>query len=183
MTGRIPAQAQPGDMVVFRNWKYDGGAHWLVPGTYLGADSFGDWIFQPAGSLVARPGVAFYAASDAVQFLPREGNFVATFYDDAYPGDFRIYIDLATGIRVDPLLPAGWEVQVTDMDLDVIRTAAGRVYIDDEDEFAEHRVTMDYPAALAEQIQASCRALYGQVLAQAAPFDGTALTWLNKGRT
>jgi uncharacterized protein len=182
VTGRIPDLARPGDMVVFRNWKYDGAVHWLVPGSYLGADEFGDWIFQPAGSLVARPGVAFFAASDAVQFLPREGDYVATFYDDTYPGDFRIYIDLATGIRVDPLRPAGWEVQLTDMDLDVIRLVNGGVYIDDEDEFAEHRVTMDYPPELAERMQAGCQELYEQVVAHTAPFDGTALEWLSKGR-
>ena len=74
------------------------------------------------------------------------------------------------------------EFLVIDMDLDVVRTAGRGVFIDDEDEFAEHRVAMDYPAELAESLQASAHQLYQAGKAQQAPFDGTDVEWFTKGR-
>ena len=43
---------------------------------------------------------------------------------------------------------------MVDLDLDVVLTRDGHLYVDDEDEFAEHRVQLGYPAevvALAER--------------------------------
>jgi protein associated with RNAse G/E len=68
------------------------------------------------------------------------------------------------------------------MDLDVVRTADRGVFIDDEDEFAEHRVAMDYPASLVESLEASAGQLYQAVKAEQAPFDGTDVEWFTKGR-
>ncbi|WP_180935649.1 DUF402 domain-containing protein [Nocardioides ungokensis] len=36
-------------------------------------------------------------------------------------------------------------LRAVDLDLDVVRGRTGRVWIDDEDEFAEHRVRFGYP--------------------------------------
>jgi uncharacterized protein len=57
------------------------------------------------------------------------------------------------------------------------------VFIDDEDEFAEHRVSMDYPATLVETLEACADQLYQAVEAQQAPFDGTDVEWFTKGRS
>ena len=39
----------------------------------------------------------------------------------------------------------------SDLDLDVIRTGDGTVFVDDEDEFAEHRVSLAYPERWVDQ--------------------------------
>lgn len=74
------------------------------------------------------------------------------------------------------------EFHVIDMDLDVIRTADRGVFIDDQDEFAEHSVSMRYPQQLIEDIQAAADGLYHAVKAQQAPFDGTDVEWFTEGR-
>ncbi|WP_458778817.1 DUF402 domain-containing protein [Arthrobacter sp. D3-16] len=180
---REPRHLEPGQLVVARNRKWNGKAHWVVPGRYLGEDRHGWWIFQGTNEFCSRPGAAFYTRSDAVLLVPREGDWVATFYDDAHPGGVRIYIDLAVAHEWHRIRPGVTEFHVIDMDLDVVRTAGRGVFIDDEDEFAEHLVSMDYPAALVEALEAGADQLYQAVKAQQAPFDGTDVEWFTKGRS
>lgn len=185
--GRAPEGLQPGDLVVARNRKWDGTAHWVVPGRYLGEDIHGWWVFQGRNEFCSRPGAAFYTASDAVLLIPRSGDWVATFYDDSYPGDFRIYIDLAVGHGWNYLREGVAEFHMVDMDLDVIRSTMRGVFIDDEDEFEEHRAAMAYPDHVVSGIRAEAERLHRAVLTQQEPFDGTGpagtcAAWFGKGR-
>jgi uncharacterized protein len=182
-TTRVPAGLQPGQLVVARNRKWNGKAHWVVPGRYLGEDRHGWWIFQGTNEFCSRPGAAFYTRSDAVLLVPRSGDWVATFYDDAHPNGVRVYVDLAVAHEWTDIRPAVTEFHVIDMDLDVIRMAGRDVFIDDQDEFAEHRVAMNYPDRLVDDIQAAADELYQAVKAQHAPFDGTDVEWFTKGRS
>lgn len=180
---REPENLIPGDLVVLRNRKWNGTAHWVVPGRYLGEGRHGWWIFQGQGEFCSRPGAAFYTESDNVVLVPRIGEHVATFYDDSHTGDFRIYVDLATAHEWKTIRPGVTEFHLIDMDLDVIRSADRGVYVDDEDEFAEHRLQMAYPPELVESIQSASDQLYQAVKAKHAPFDGTDREWLRKGRS
>ncbi|MFI2563612.1 DUF402 domain-containing protein [Paenarthrobacter sp. NPDC018779] len=185
--GREPGALQPGDLVVARNRKWDGTAHWVVPGRYLGEDIHGWWIFQGQGEFCSRPGAAFYTASDAVLLVPRAGEYVATFYDDTYPGDFRIYVDLATAHQWKTIRPGVTEFHMVDMDLDVIRSATRGVFVDDEDEFEDHLVRMDYPVDTVAVMRDECAALLAAVSTMEAPFDVSApesasTEWFRKGR-
>lgn len=182
-TTRVPAGLQPGQLVVARNRKWNGKAHWVVPGRYLGEDRHGWWIFQGTNEFCSRPGAAFYTRSDAVLLVPRSGDWVATFYDDAHPNGVRVYVDLAVAHEWTDIRPAVTEFHVIDMDLDVIRMAGRDVFVDDQDEFAEHRVAMNYPDRLVDDIQAAADELYQAVKAQHAPFDGTDVEWFTKGRS
>ncbi|WP_284752032.1 DUF402 domain-containing protein [Arthrobacter sp. efr-133-R2A-120] len=186
-SSRLPGGLQPGDLVVARNRKWDGTAHWVVPGSYLGEDIHGWWIFQGQGEFCSRPGAAFYTASDAVLLVPRSGEYVATFYDDSYPGDFRIYVDLATAHEWKTIEPGVSEFHVIDMDLDVIRSVHRDVFIDDEDEFDEHSASMAYPDGVVESIRHECDELFRAISKKQAPFDGTGpistcAEWFRKGR-
>ncbi len=179
-----PAAAPaPGDLVVARNRKYDGTGHWVVPGRYLGSDSFGHWIFQGTGEFISRPGAALYTASDAVLLIPHSGDWVATFYDDAHPDGVELYIDLACELAWRRVRPAVVEFHMVDMDLDVVRTKARGLFVDDEDEFAEHRVEMKYPAALCTRMESATAALMDAVASRQAPFDGRDAAWFTLGRT
>ena len=182
-TTRVPGPLQPGQLVVARNRKWNGKAHWVVPGRYLGEDRHGWWIFQGTNEFCSRPGAAFYTQSDAVLLVPRSGDWVATFYDDAHPSGVRVYVDLAVAHEWTDIRPAVTEFHVIDMDLDVIRMEGRGVFIDDQDEFADHSIAMNYPDRLVEDIQAAADQLYQAVKAQHAPFDGTDIEWFTKGRS
>ena len=50
-------------------------------------------------------------------------------------------------------------VTAVDLDLDVVRGWTGRVWVDDEDEFADHRVRFGYPADVVRMAAPSCEAV------------------------
>jgi hypothetical protein len=73
----------------------------------------------------------------------------------------------------------GPQVHAVDLDLDVVRGTAGRVWVDDEDEFAQHRVELGYPDEIVQLALATAERVRLAVQDELAPFDGSAATWLN----
>jgi protein associated with RNAse G/E len=172
----------PGERVVTRAWKYDGFAHWVVDGIALGSDADGEWIYQPAGSFVARPGAAFTAGDDAVVLIPASGEWIATFHGGVRRNGLLIYIDVSTEIGWSRLASGEWEVHSVDMDLDVVERAGQTVYIDDEDEFEQHSEELGYPQELIEAMRAEAAKLLPAVGHHEAPFDGRAHARFSQGR-
>jgi protein associated with RNAse G/E len=86
----------------------------------------------------------------------------------------RTYVDITT--------PPYWDgtvLRAVDLDLDVVRTDDGRgTYVDDEDEFAEHRQLFGYPPEIVELAQSSCARVQQAVAGEQPPFDGAADAWL-----
>lgn len=179
----VAANAQQGELIVARNRKFDGTAHWVVPGKYLGEDSFGHWIFQGTGEFISRPGAALHTVSDAILLVPHTGEWVATFYDAAHPDGVSLYIDLATDFHWKRIRSGLVEFHMIDMDLDVIRSREHGLYVDDEDEFDQHSEQMNYPAKLRQKLRVECAALVDSVAAGLAPFDGRDAAWFTLGRT
>lgn len=177
---RTPSPVEFGQLIVARAWKYDGAPHWVVPGRYLGSDQHGHWIFQPQGSLVARPGTAHWAKTNALCLIPHQGSWVATLYADPAE-DFDVYIDLAIAIGWLQLPSGGWEVNSVDMDLDVIRSRTKGTFVDDEDEFVEHSKSLNYPEDLCIQIRQECDDLLTRVTNNLPPFSHAhRQIWLDK---
>ncbi|MGN6220113.1 MAG: DUF402 domain-containing protein [Microbacterium sp.] len=181
MTDAAAAQPRPtrldrpavGTALQFRWRKWDGGAHWVNDEVYLGSDRWGDWLGQPDGWRNVRPGLEFPADGPNVTLLPPSGDFAMTVH--ATPRRVRIYIDIAWDIRWDAGAPTG-----IDMDLDVVKAIDGRgLFIDDRDEWDEHRVRYGYPLDLVERLDALAVDLERRVAAAEAPFDdATADAWL-----
>jgi len=153
--------------------KWGGRPHWEYDAVLLGSDEHGDWVGIPAGTPMARPGAAFTPPVDSVVLVPRDrAGWLATFYA---PG-FRIlvYVDLTT--------PPRWEgatLHAVDLDLDVVRGETGRVWVDDEDEFAAHRLEWDYPEDVVVRTSRTCDEVHRRVTAREAPFDdATPERWL-----
>ncbi|GEO29128.1 hypothetical protein TAE01_09380 [Terrabacter aerolatus] len=153
-----PGGLAPGTPVAGRFTKWGGGRHWEWVGRYLGADEHGHWWYSPAGTRCARPGADFLESSGWVSLVPHEGAYAAGFYPAHR--EVSVYVDMTTEPVWQRRGAAGsdsgpvWEVTMVDLDLDVVLTRDGHLYVDDEDEFAEHRVELDYPpevVALAEQ--------------------------------
>jgi hypothetical protein len=180
---RGPDGIRPGDLVVARNRKWDGSAHWVVPGQYLGEDEHGWWIFQRTDEFISRPGAALYTESDAVLLVPRGGDYVATFFDGQHPRGVEVYVDLALEPGWAQIRPGVFEFHLVDMDLDVVRERDRGVYIDDEDEFAEHQLAMDYPLEMVARIETECTRIYEAVKDRSVPFNGMDATWFGRGRS
>lgn len=146
--------------------------HWEYDATYLGRDEHGDWIGMPAGTFMSRPDASFSTTVDQVSLIP-EAWWVATFIAPGY--EVVTYVDMSTIATWD-----GARVHAVDLDLDVIRTAEGDVFVDDEDEFADHQLAYGYPPEVVSSAEESCARVLESVLAERAPFDGdTSDAWLD----
>lgn len=151
--------------------------HWVYGGRWLGSDEHGDWIGFAAGSRFTRPGRDYVAPYDQVALVPGPGpaedrGFLAAFHAPA--GPVQVYVDVTTPPRWD-----GDVVRAVDLDLDVVRGTAGRVWVEDEDEFARHRVALGYPDDLVAAALRSCAGLEAAVRAAAPPYDGSHRAWLS----
>ncbi len=106
--------------------------HWEYDARYLGSDAHGEWLGVSQGTHIARPGASLNAHCDQVILAPHEGWWVARFFADERV--VNAYVDIAT--------PPDWDeatVSYFDLDLDVLRGPSGRVWVEDEDEFAQRR--------------------------------------------
>ncbi len=116
-------------------------------------DAHGTWIGITEGTLLASPVRAFHAAADHVTLVPHDAWWLGTFYGDDASGR-------STSTSTSPR-PAVWHgedlVRAVDLDLDVIQGTTGRVWVDDEDEFAAHRLALGYPDEVTEQAVSSCQ--------------------------
>lgn len=139
----------------------------------LGEDVHGIWLGARAGTFVQRgdePPIAM--ERDFVQLIPRDRWWTAIFNGPGH--HIPIYIDITTVPQwVRPDL-----VEMVDLDLDVVRRQDGRVYVDDEDEFEEHRLSLGYDERTVDTARGTAARLVLAVEAAQPPFDGTAAAWL-----
>ncbi len=167
----------PGTPVHVAMTKWGGRPHWEFDGTVLGQDEHGTWVGVPAGTPHARPGMAFVSEVATVTLVPSGDVWaLASFHA---PGIWcHTYVDVTT--------PAAWDtagpvpvLRAVDLDLDVVRGATGRVWVDDEDEFAAHRVTLGYPYHVVTAAERSVDTVLAAVSDRTPPYDDlTADAWL-----
>ncbi|MBS1672863.1 MAG: hypothetical protein JSS74_02735 [Actinobacteria bacterium] len=177
---------EPGTAVIFQFRKWDGSPHWRHESVYLGEDEWGIWLGQPTGWGSSRPGRSFIGSGPFVTLLSPSGDWAMTANRHRRDG-MRVYVDLTWDVHPgavdgspDPLLFTG-----IDMDLDVVRTEGERgTWIDDEDEWAEHRVQYGYPDDVQRHLEALAAALEQRVRAQAGPFSEAVYgPWLDRVRS
>lgn len=148
--------------------KYGGRPHWEFEGVLLGSDAHGDWVGVPAHTPMARPGATFTPPVDSVLLVPVGGDgWLGTFYAPGFR--VEVYVDVTT--------PASWDgpvLRAVDLDLDVVRGETGRVWVDDEDEFAAHRLALGYPEGLVAAASRTCDDVHRLVTGGVPPFDGLA---------
>ncbi|SFI32145.1 DUF402 domain-containing protein [Nocardioides psychrotolerans] len=159
--------------------------HWQFEGVLLGSDEHGDWLGFAAGSTMSRPGASYVAPVDQVCLVPAAGDdalrgWVATFH--AAHGPLHTYVDMTTPPTWH-VVDGGVEVHAVDLDLDVIRGTTGRVWVDDEDEFAQHRIEHAYPEDVCALAIATAERIHAAVTDRVAPFDGSAHAWFDERRS
>lgn len=156
--------------------KYDGRPHRQVTTDLLGEDEYGTWLATPRGTVVryhygtSRTG---RTRADAVRLIPAGGWWMAMCL--AEPDPRELYCDVIT--------PARWtgpaEITVVDLDIDLVRYRAdGRVEVEDEDEFEEHRVTLAYPPEIVRGALAGASSLGAALARDEEPFAGHYRKWL-----
>jgi hypothetical protein len=165
-----------GDAVRLEMTKWGDQPHWQMDATYLGSDGAGDWIGFPRGTHMSRPGMSVTTGNDQVGLVPAAGTAVGRAWLATFHGPGGIvwtYVDMTT-------VPV-WDdhtVRAVDLDLDVIEALDRRVYVDDQDEFDEHRVSLDYPDDIVTLATATRDLVRSAVAAKAPPFDGRFKPWL-----
>jgi protein associated with RNAse G/E len=158
--------------------KWPDSPHWEFDAVWLGADASGQWVGIPAGTWLSRPGAGFHATADHVSLFPHDAWWSAVFYGDDATRPVDTYVDIAT-----PSTWVGDTVRCVDLDLDVIRGTTGRVWVDDEDEFADHRQSLAYPPAVVDRALASCAEVQRLVAADEPPFARSAAAgWIARLR-
>jgi protein associated with RNAse G/E len=159
--------------VIYR--KYDEKLHWHQWMQYLGEDQYGVWLGAPPNSVSQRGDEPELHHEQAhVQLFPRDRWFTAIFNDE--PRSTEIYCDVTTPVEFKDDV-----FTMIDLDLDVVRKRDGSIYVDDEDEFAEHQVKYSYPPDVIEQAQATADWLVTAVKTE-EPFLTVFKTWLDKVR-
>jgi hypothetical protein len=167
-----------GDPVRIEMEKWGDRPHWHIPGRWLGTDDRGDWIGIPAGTPMSRPGADVVSQNDQVGLVPsfdlpdEDRWWVGTFHAQPSPR-VLMYVDIAT-----PPVWDGATLRTVDLDLDVIRLIDGSLDVEDEDEFAEHRIELGYPDDVVQGAMRSCERVQRAMSAAMPPFDGSHARWL-----
>jgi uncharacterized ubiquitin-like protein YukD len=156
--------------------KWGGGRHWEFPVTVLGVDALGVWCGAPVGTRLERPDAAFTSQFGWVTLFPIGRPWAASYYDSP-DQPIAVYVDVAT-----PPVWDGSTVSMVDLDLDVIVTRDGDLLLDDEDEFAEHQVTLGYPPEIVALASESAEHLMAAAWDGGEPFGPTAAVWLARLR-
>jgi hypothetical protein len=169
---------EPGSPIRVVLSKWGGRRHYEFDAAYLGSDEHGEWCGLPGGTVFVRPGAEYVAPVDQAMLVPAEGardrGWIATFH--ASGGVVEVYVDMTT-----PPEWHGMTLRAVDLDLDVVRGLDGRVWVDDEDEFAEHRVAFGYPEDVVADAEATAERFRTAVASRRTPFDGTThRVWLDR---
>jgi hypothetical protein len=159
-----------GDVVAVRFGKWGGRPHWEMDLRYLGADRFGRWLGSPAGMPMRRPGRESWAPAELAMLVPEEGDYVASF--NGLGVDDAVYVDIT-----DRPVLAGGVMRAVDLDLDVVLRHNGQIYVDDEDEFEEHRVEYAYPPDTVAAARASCAAVLASITSGDEPWRSLGHVW------
>jgi len=152
--------------------KWGGRPHWQYDATFLGRDEHGEWLGCPVGTFYSRPGLEFVATFDSVVLVPTNGAPHLAGFNYGI-SKAAIYVDMTTPPRWD-----GTFLRAVDLDLDVVKPRDGEVFVDDEDEFAEHQVSYGYPPEVVAMAERSAAEVLAAVRQGIAPYDGTADRWL-----
>ena len=134
-------------------------------------DIFGKWIGVAKGNLRSSADGSTQGVFDHsfIKLFPHNTYWTACFGFADHP------------IDVDISLPAKWSestVEEVDLELDVIRTSDGLVYIRDEDEFQQVVQTFSMPDDIAQQAEQTCLDIRFQIEKRQEPFGEVGLTKL-----
>lgn len=162
--------------VVFSKW--GNRPHWRFSMQRLGEDAHGVWLGAGAGLEISRPGQLVSLDYPSVMVVQPGRPYTAIF--NASPGlsgnsPCAVYVDITT-----PPQWRGDEVAMVDLDLDVVQSWDGHVFVDDEDEFAEHQQRYGYPPEIVALATDACATALAAVANADEPFGLVGRAWLDQ---
>ncbi len=143
----------------------------VAPATLLGEDAFGRW-------LGIRCGDPWWTADRSPSGV-FEHSFVKLIPSDTYWTVCFHVVDPV--VDVDIVLPVRWTDDVleeVDLELDILRSAAGDVSVRDQDTFEQVRAQWGMPAEIAVQAEITCTRIRTLVERGAEPFARVGQAWL-----
>lgn len=159
--------------------KYPDAPHWRHEDlSVLGEDEHGLWLGSPVGAEHQKglDGEVRYGKHEWVFCVQRDRWWTMVFNGDEGDSiDFTHFVDIIT-----PPVFTGNTIEMVDLDLDVVRRRNGEVFIDDEDEFAEHQVLLGYPDWMIDKARTVTAQASLAVEANAEPFNATCRAWYAK---
>lgn len=165
----------PGVELVSTKW--GGRPHYRGVVEHLGDDEYGSWFWGPAGRTILRGDDVGSVTEQDVLLLVHPGAWWIPSWRIDHPST-PLYVNIST--------PAEWfddRVTWIDLDLDVVRNAAGDVEVVDRDEFERHSRTFEYPAELVAGAEAATAEVYDLVMRNRPPFDDVAaFAWVARAR-
>jgi uncharacterized protein len=162
-----------GTMVEVRGFKWPRRATGVAVARLLGEDHHGRWLGVARGERWwsadrSRSGV--FEAS-LVKLVPSGTFWTACFH----PADPIVDVDIVLSVQWQ-----GYVLEEVDLELDVLRTADGRVTVGDQEAFAEVRATWSMPADVAAHAEATCERIRVLVAQHAEPFGMDGRLWLER---
>lgn len=160
------------DPVVVQYWKHPRTPHWCQPMQRLGQDEHGTWLGMPEGAPFQKADEEPVPSPTPMVQLIAPGAWWTLLYNG--PGHrYPVYVDVVAPARwVD-----GSRVEMVDLDLDVVRDAAGQVAVVDQEEFAEHQVSLGYPAEWIAGAAAAAEEVREMLEAEVEPFATRMVAW------
>lgn len=158
-----------GELVTIDLRKYPDAPLRRSTGRLLGTDEHGTWIGLAVGDAVDKAdGTGQPRQTPVVYLVPPAGTWwKARHFTDG-------------GWKVDIATPPVWDgdiVTLADLDLDV-RRQHGRLWIEDEDEFAERRALGIYPDDVVRAALAATAKVEAALRADVEPFASIGTAWL-----
>lgn len=163
---------RPGDPCELQFLKHPATPHWRHEAVYMGEDTHGVWLGAPSGSVAQRGDEPPRRIRHHQVHLAPRGKWWVLTYSPHHP-KATLWADIST----PPEIRAG-QITAVDLDLDVIRSPAGEVWVDDEDEFATHQVDLGYTREMIHQARRATDGLVRAFKLPDEPFATIVDAWL-----
>lgn len=153
--------------------KWGGHLHWRMPAVKIGADEFGTWLGVARNTEVVRSDSSFILRRAKVLLVPRDGAHTAGFYEFVEDIDVDVYVDITSSPDWSPT-----GVTAIDLDLDVVRLANGKTYVDDRDEFETNQRRYGYPPEVIAGAESTCARIMDDLTRGREPYKTVGSRWL-----
>ena len=165
------------DPVIIQYFKHPDQLHWRHETVRLGEDEHGTWMGARRGATLQRGHEPEMGAPWAFVQLITPGQWWTLIANE--PSRIRFYVDIVT----PPVWQTDGLVTMTDLDLDVVQQTDGSIYIDDEDEFADHRIRFEYPDEWVIRATSTAAEIEERLRRGEEPFLSVADQWLDQVRS
>ena len=138
----------------------------------LGEDQFGQWLGIAKGS-------AWWAADRSYS-----GVFLHSFVKLVPSNTFWsvCFHPIDHAVDVDIILPVHWIgdiLEEVDLELDILRSPDGKVWVRDQDKFEHVRTQWNMPNEIVVKVEETCNQVRSSVEQASEPFGSVGLSWLS----